>query len=174
MRIRLCVFVLLLTALSTTFAVADEIRFIYNALCCENQTATGFGAFAFPHGLTTVSLSDLTGFQFEETQVFDISEVASTFDFTINDLTDFSATLTGSALTSTLSLDTIAKAGTLTNLVPQSFHVTSLALFGAYTDVDGTHATQGTVTLVPEPGTLGLIGTGLIGILPWVRKRLRI
>jgi hypothetical protein len=176
MRTRLCVLVLLLTALSTTFAAADEIRFIYNGPLSDSGIATGRGSFSFPHGLTTVSLADVTGFFFVQTFVFDISEVSETFVYNTNDLIGFSATLTGSALTSTLSLDTVATASSLPGLAPESFHVISLALpYGAYTAVGtGEVVTQGPVTLVPEPDTLVLIGTGLIGILPFVRKRLRI
>jgi len=173
MRIRWCVLILL-TALSTTFAAADEIRFIYKG-GGDSGDATGFGAFAFPHGLTTVSLSDITGFFFVQTFVFSISEISSTFVYNTPDLIGFSATLTGSALTSTLSLDTVGTVGSNPNLVPVSFHVISLAPFGAYTAVGtGEVVTTGTVTLVPEPGTLVLIGTGLMGLLPFFRKRLRI
>jgi len=92
---------------------------------------------------------------------------------TTNDLIDFSATLAGPRLTS-LSLDTVATPGTIFS-APESFHVTSLLdPFGAHTQIDGNAITTGTVTLIPEPGTLGLMGTGLTGILALVRKRLRI
>jgi hypothetical protein len=174
MRIQLCVLILLLTALSTTFAAADEIRFSYDGRG-DSTTATGFGSFVFPHGLTTVSLSDVTGFSFFETLVF--SGESFTFFYNTNDLINFSAMLTGSALTS-LSLDTAATAPRPLFLAPQSFHVTALGPvpFGAYTTV-GTGfeiVTDGPVTVVPEPGTLGLMGTGFIFISALVRKRLRI
>jgi hypothetical protein len=177
MRIRLCVLVLLLTALSTTFAAADEIRFIYDGRGSEG-TATGFGSFTFPHGLTAVSLSDVTSFFFNQAYVFDNSKETFYFFYGTNDLTNFSAMLTGSALTS-LSLDTAATAAWPLFLAPQSFHVTALGIVpfvSAYTTVGTSFdiVTEGRVTVVPEPGTLGLIGTGCIFISALVRKRLRI
>jgi hypothetical protein len=168
------VLVLLLTALGTTFAAADSIEFIYNGPGGPDATATGFGFITFNHGLKTLSLSNLTAFQFVQTTVFDISGITVTFFYTTNDLIDFSATLAGPRLTS-LSLDTVATPGTIFS-APEAFHVTSLFdLDGAYTTGNvGIVLTQGSVTLIPEPGTLGLMGTGLIGILALVRKRLRI
>jgi PEP-CTERM motif-containing protein len=177
-RAPLLVLTLVLAALSTQFAAADSIPFTTIAFSYSgvdvNQigaTSSGFGVFVFRKGLRTVSLSDLVGFEFFQTTVLlgDIP-VPSTFFYSLANLTDFSAVLTGSRFTSTLSLDTVATAGTNPVFAPESFHIIMLGRSGAFTSNDGETLTLGTAMLAPEPASIILVATGLLGIVSRIRK----
>jgi PEP-CTERM motif-containing protein len=175
MRIPVLGLTLLLAALSTQFAAANSVafttvNFTYSGVDVNEIGATslGFGVFAFPKGLKTVSLSDLVFFSFyQTTTLLEDQPVSSTFSYGLTNLTDFSASL----FKSTLTLDTVATAGTDLGFAPESFHIISLAPGGAYTaSADGATLTVGTV-LVPEPTSIILVSTGLLGIMGRIRKR---
>ena len=186
MRVPLLVLTLLLVALSTEFAAASSIQFTtveftYSGVDINGYGATssGVGLLVFPKGLRTVSLSDLAAFYFSQTTTLlginPGENVASTFFYSLANLTDFSAVITGSVFTSALSLDTVATAGTNPGFNPESFHITSLAPRDAYTAAGTTFTlTLGTaklVQLVPEPTSIILVATGLLGIMGRIRKR---
>lgn len=175
MRIPVLGLTLLLAALSTHFAAANSVPFTtvdftYSGVDINEigATSSGFGVFVFPTGLKTVSLSNLVFFFFSQTTVLlGDQPVSSTFSYGLANLTDFSASL----FKSTLTLDTVATAGTNPNFSPESFHIISLAPGGAYTaNAFGATLTVGTV-LVPEPTSIILVSTGLLGIMGRIRKR---
>lgn len=182
MRIPLFVLTLLLGVLSTEFAAADSIqfttvKFTYSGVDVTGIGAisSGFGIFEFPKGLKTVSLSDLVFFDFFQTTTLlgidPSGNVPSTFFYFLANLTDFSAVLTGSVFTSALSLDTVATAGSNPAFGPESFHIVSLASNDAHTASSVT-LTVGTVEIVPEPTSIILVATGLLGSIGRIRKKL--
>lgn len=184
---RVTMLALLVVSLSTEFAVADSVGleavyFKYSGVDVyfeSGATSSGFGYLAFPSDLKTVSLSNLVAFEFFQTTTLpgiDPSEnVSSTFFYSLASLTDFSAVITGTVFTSSLSLDTIATAGTSAVFGPESFHIISLSPQSAFTaDTFGSALTVGTVQLTPEPTSILLVATGLLGIAGRMRRsRLR-
>jgi hypothetical protein len=177
MRTFTLVLALLLVSLSTEFAAAhsvgfETIEFTYSGVDINGggATSSGLGIFVFPTGLKTVSLSNLVAFDFfQTTTLLGDKPVSSTFFYSLANLIDFSAVMTGTVFTSSLSLDTTATAGTNPVFGPESFHIISLAPQSAFT-ASGTPLTQGTVQLVPEPTSILLVATGLLGITGRIRK----
>ncbi len=181
MRVPVLGLTLLLAMLSTQFAGANSVQFTtvdftYSGVDVNGigATSSGFGVFVFPKGLKTVSLSDVVFFEFFQTTVL-LGEkpVSSTFSYSLANLTDFSAVITGTLFSSSLSLDTVATAGTYATFAPEAFHIISLAPGGAYTTAYafGDTLTVGTVKLVPEPTSIILVATGLLGIIGRIRKK---
>lgn len=78
-------------------------------------------------------------------------------------------TLSGAVTTNTLNSTLLALLG-LPNL--SSGHFTSLQIDVSF-KLQGGVVKSGTITLVPEPGTLALFGTGLMGLAGLVRRRLK-
>jgi len=178
MRTPILVVILLLVSLSTKFAAAhsvgfESIKFTYSGVDINGFGAisSGVGIFVFPIGLKTITLSDLVGFQFfQTTTLLGDNPVSSTFFYTLTSLTDFSAVITGTVFTSSLSLNTTETTGSNPVFAPESFHIISLTPQGAFTATGGTTLTQGTAQLVPEPASIVLIATGLLGIASRTRK----
>ncbi len=175
MRAAMLALALLLVPLSTHFAAAHSVgieivKFTYSGVDVNGigATSSGIGVFVFPRGLKTVSLSNLISFQFfQTTTLLGDQPVSSTFFYTLGNLVDFSAAITGTVFTSSLSLDTTATAGTYPTFAPESFHIISLAPQGAFTAAGNgrdTVLTLGNVMLVPEPTSILLVTTGLLGI----------
>jgi hypothetical protein len=187
MRTSMLVLTLLLVSLvslSTEFAVADSVNFegvafTYSGggIDAEGAISSGFGFFVFPSDLKTVSLSNLVSFEFSQTTTLlgidPSGNVSSTFSYSLANLTDFSAVITGTVFTSSLSLDTTATAGTSLVFGPESFHIISLSPNSAFTAAGNTGnntLTLGTIQLVPEPTSILLFATGLLGISSRIRK----
>jgi hypothetical protein len=184
MRTSMTVLTLILVSLSTEFAVANSVglegvAFTYSGVDVEEigAVSSGFGFFVFPSDLKTVSLSNLVSFEFSQTTTLlgidPSGNVSSTFSYSLANLTDFSAVITGTVFTSSLSLDTTATAGTSLVFGPESFHIISLSPNGAFTAAGNTGnntLTLGSIQLVPEPTSILLFATGLLGISSRIRK----
>ncbi|MBZ5657199.1 MAG: PEP-CTERM sorting domain-containing protein [Acidobacteriia bacterium] len=173
MRAPLLVLTLVLAALSTQFAAADTIKFTYSGVDINGVGAitSGSGYFSFRHGLRTVTLSDLYNFRFSQSTLHFDGNLRSTFVYRLANLIDFSAVITGSRFTSSLSLDTVATPGTNPIFLPESFHIISLARNDAYTaNAFGDILTVGDARLTPEPTSIILVATGFLGIVSRIRK----
>ncbi|MGH9515215.1 MAG: PEP-CTERM sorting domain-containing protein [Terriglobales bacterium] len=173
------VFLLALLALALpTFALADSIT-DYEGLGTSGAgtatmtgTVTSGGSLAITTALTGVNGVATTG----------------TISWTTGSLTGSgsSFTYTGGTLTITSGVQTLFS-GTFSTLTPGTVTVTpvSILISGVLANGGGTEtitlqksgaftvsADIGVVT-TPEPGTLGLIGTGLIGLAGLARRKLR-
>jgi hypothetical protein len=180
---RISMLALLLVFLSTEFAFADPfgletLEFTYSGGDIQDIGAisSGIGYLVFSSGLKTVSLSNVLAFEFFQTTTLlginPSDNISSTFFYSLADLTDFSAVITGTVFTSSLSLDTTATAGTNpASFGPESFHIISLSPKGAFTASGfGGTLTVGTVQLAPEPTSILLVATGLLAITDRIRK----
>jgi hypothetical protein len=111
-------------------------------------TESSMGSFSYSGTSTSVSLSDLTSFQFAQTPSFTFlgSPLASTFTYSKSDLTSFSFKLAGGA--STLSLNTNGILGSDPGFLPEAFRASPPRT--GQTLIQGLALTQGKVTLFPQ------------------------
>jgi hypothetical protein len=156
-------------------ARADTVNFVFQGTeqTGLGGTATGTGTFSFTGSPATLGLSELTTFSFADT--LNVNGFgSSTFTYSLADLSSFSAVLSGDTLVS-LSLSTIEVPGTSGGFAPESFSVTSLAPDGASTQSGGTLTFLGQASQVsavtPEPSTLALFGTGILGLAGMARRK---
>jgi hypothetical protein len=124
-------------------AFADRIDFSYTGAGKGIAVTAAVGNFTYNGTPSSLTLASLTAFNFAVTLN---NGDASTFTYSLADLTSFSATLSGDMLL-TLSLQTGSTTGSDdTDLAPESFTVTNLGAGGAGTAFDGFSATTGQVT----------------------------
>ncbi len=133
------------------------------------NTIVGSGIIEFPDGLSFIGLDDISNFSF--TNVFTIRNASGdpvanySWSFGLADLDVFNSTLVGDTV-STFHLETtfVAEAFGATGVKPANFIVDSFpaarteALDGAFSFT----VTEGTVSVVPEPSSIFLLGTGLL------------
>jgi hypothetical protein len=194
MRLRHAVMAAALFFSVSVLANASTVAIIYNSTTDvdEGETVTGLGNFSFSGSPSTLSLANLTSFNFTDSVVD--SDFTLTFTYDLSDLTSFSATFSGGAIQTlsltTDSLDPTKAIGPISPF-PEEFIITSLGANGGgnYVISDmSSYGSTGTVVAsvlpptpppppptpapVPEPSSLGLLATGLLGAAGTVRRRL--
>jgi hypothetical protein len=138
--------------------------------------STGNGSFAFADGLSTLSLADLTSFDFTLSE-----NTPNTAIFGLSDLTSFSASIGPGPTLTSLALATSSVQGSNPETYPREFDIASLSDMTTYADIYSFQyfLTSGTVTItsivttpVPEPSTFTLAVLGaLIVASGWCRRR---
>ncbi|HTF71150.1 MAG TPA: PEP-CTERM sorting domain-containing protein [Edaphobacter sp.] len=180
----LATFTLATLLITSRTAHADTVDFSYTG-SGPNVTATGSGSFVYSGSTSTLTLASLTGFTFTDTITQLVPLASSSFTYSLADLTSFSATLSGDTLL-TLSLQTGFNFGTDPLFRAESFTVTNLGPGGSSTHSsipdEGIFLTStgqvtetgsaSSVPSVPEPSTLALFGTGILGLAGAARRKL--
>jgi PEP-CTERM motif len=173
---RVVLWAMLALALPTA-ALADTID--YANVGSIGTTATVTGTATAGSSLTVVSqltqITDLTtnvispasGWVTVSTGTLTATAISNIFTFTGGSITIKSGatTLFSGAFTS----------GTVISLGNGQFSLTAMTGGGVAftTQLDANHGISGDTIVTPEPGTLGLLGTGLLGLAGIVRRKLR-
>ena len=165
---------------STVTARAGTILLKYSGQNEDNYyiNAIGSGSFSYNGSLTTLTLADLTGFQFNQTTPLSDPGLmgSDTYSYGLGDLKSFSATISATGVVTALRLQTGYVNSATNFLAPTYMVVSSLGRNGTTFDQGGQDGdlTTGTITAsaVPEPSSLAMLGlAGMVGTLAWRRKR---
>jgi hypothetical protein len=155
-------------AFATTYNIVDGGSVALGVATFSGSATVG-GSISITAPLTTVNGSAATGSLGFTTGTLTATGSSNVFDFTGGSIT---LTVGGSTLfTGTFSSGTVTVNGT--NAYTIAGTLSNGAGFITTIDTHGDVSGRGTVVVTPEPGTLGLLGTGLIGIAGIVRRKLR-
>jgi PEP-CTERM motif len=159
-----------------TAALADSFDYANVGTIGSTATVTG----SVTAGSSLMITSQLTQITDLTTNV--ISPATGTVTVSTGTLTAFAPgvfTFTGGSISivsgsSTLFSGTFSS-GTLISLGGGQFSLTAMTTGGVAftTQLDARGAISGDTIVTPEPGTLGLLGTGLVGLAGIVRRKLR-
>jgi PEP-CTERM motif len=175
----LATFTLATLLITSRSAHADTVNFSY-AGTGPIATVTGSGSFVYSGSPSSLTLASLTAFTF--TDNIDSLNHSSSFTYSLADLTSFSATLSANTLL-TLSLQTGFIFGSDPNFAAESFTITNLDALGSSThsppfDLPTPNITStgqvtetGSVSSVPEPSTLAMFSTGILGLAGAARRK---
>lgn len=155
-------------ASATTYNILDGGS-VALGVATQTGSATAGSSITLTTPLTSINSVGTTGSVAVTTGTLTATGSSNVFDFT-------GGTLTIKVGSSTLFTGTFSS-GTVTVTGTNAFTIAGTLSNGAgfitQVDVHGDVTGSGTVIVTPEPGTLGLLGTGLVGLAGIVRRKMR-
>jgi hypothetical protein len=156
-----------LFALGVSLASASTVDFSYSGYQeSEGYRAAGTGSLAFPDGLTSVTLPDLTAFSFSGYTNYGTYGGIWDYSYGLANLADFSLAVSGLSI-SEFALDAVRTP----NNPPYDFFVLTPSP-GEFIGNTGV-AVEGPITITsfeaaaPEPASFALLGLGIVAVGGW-------